>query len=183
MSLQFGWPSDTPGLIWWSVHDLAIQKLGHLDRIKIQKFIHDQWPTNHRESRYKENIDDQCSACEQEGENEDHIIRCRCKKRQGIREAMLTALETHLKENNTDQTVSAALLLGIHSWLHGQAVPNPKKHFPNASPELWNTFTEQTTIGWRHIIKGRLSTAWGAFINHQYHNNEPIQETRLKSKP
>jgi hypothetical protein len=96
---------------------------------------------------------------------------------------MIDELEKYMTKHQTDQHVSAAFLLGIESWLNGKPAPNPKKHFPTASPELWQAFQEQTKIGWRHLLKGRLTSKWSIFINHQHHNNEPIQETGTKSKP
>jgi hypothetical protein len=183
MMKQFGWERKTVDTIWWSVHDLAVQQLSHLDRIKIQKFIHDLWPSNHREARYRENIIDQCHSCHQEGENEDHIIRCKCQIRKDIRLQMTAELKIFMTKHQTDNNVSKALLLGIHTWLHGLEAPNPKDHLPTASPALIKAFNQQTTIGWRHVLKGRLAAAWGSFINHQFSNNEAINPTGFKNKP
>jgi hypothetical protein len=183
MMNHFGWDQKTLQTIWWSAHDLAIQQLSHLDRIKIQKFIHDQWPSNNREARYRDNIMDQCHSCLQEGETEDHIIRCKCQTRKDIRRNMTAELKQFMDDHHTDSNVSKALLLGIHTWLHGLAAPNPKHHFPSASLALIQAFNHQTRIGWRHVMRGRLAAEWGAFINHQHHNNEPNTPTGFTSKP
>jgi hypothetical protein len=183
MMRVFGWDKKTLDTIWWSAHDLAIQSLPHNDRIKIQKFIHDVWPSNSREARYRDTIKDQCRACEQEGETEDHILRCPCHLRKAIRMNMTAELRAFMTKTNTDSNVSRALLLGIHAWIHGLQAPDPSKYLHNASFELIQAFHQQTKIGWRHVLKGRLVSAWGSFINHQHTNNEPIEATGFKSKP
>jgi hypothetical protein len=96
---------------------------------------------------------------------------------------MTAELLAHMDNTKTDPTVSAVFLLGIHAWIDGHNIPDPTKHFPNASRDLIKAFNQQTEIGWRHVMKGRLASAWGSFINHQHNNNEPIDPTGLKSRP
>lgn len=50
MIQKFKWTNNTPDMIWWH----ALQKLSKSNKIKIQKFIHNRWATNHRNHKYSE---------------------------------------------------------------------------------------------------------------------------------
>jgi hypothetical protein len=62
--------------VWWTVHGKAIKVLPAKDRMRIQKFIHKRWATNHREAKYYNHRQPACSVCGAQDEDEDHILRC-----------------------------------------------------------------------------------------------------------
>jgi hypothetical protein len=71
---QYKWSDNTINNIWWSAHGKAIKNLSFKDRLIVQKFIHNYLPTNHRESKYHEHIEDRCAECGESNEDENHIF-------------------------------------------------------------------------------------------------------------
>jgi hypothetical protein len=155
---------QTLDCIWWTVHGKAIKVLPSRDRMRIQKFIHKRWATNHREAKYYKHMRPACSVCDNLDEDEDHILRCTSDRRNKIREDMRDALHEFLKQPHTPDAIRISLTSGIFAWLNEREVPPPAR---NASAELITAYKVQGAIGWGQVMRGRIAVNWSMLI--QYH--------------
>jgi hypothetical protein len=156
-----------PDQIWWSVHGKALKLLSNNDRMRLQKFIHDNLPTNSRQHKYDEHIEDKCAACHLNGENNDHVLKCHSAGREGLRTKWLQSLSTFLREDHTPMAVHDAILGGLEAWLLNQPIPVLASLVPQASKTLERAYQHQTSIGWRHFVRGRLANEWAELVKFQ----------------
>ncbi len=57
---------------------------------------------------------------------------------------------------------------GVLSWLTNTEPPDIHTFSYHASETLKQAYIEQSTIGWGHFLRGRLSMKWGDMIHHEY---------------
>jgi ribonuclease HI len=76
---QYTWSSWDIDSIWWPVYYQSLAKLSDQDKLCINKFVNNRWPTKYREHKYYTRPTglSYCLQCKLYSENEDHIIRCR----------------------------------------------------------------------------------------------------------
>jgi hypothetical protein len=167
MTRRFKWHSSVPDMVWWSAHGKALKILSHNDRMRLQKFIHDHLPTNHHQHKIAEHIEDKCAECHLNGEDDDHVLRCRAAGREVIRTKWLQELSTFLRGEHTPQAVHDAILGGLEAWLNNNTIPTLESLVPDASKTLERAYRNQTTIGWRHFVRGRMANEWAELIKFQ----------------
>lgn len=172
MVKKFKWKKHIPDLIWWTVHGSGLKAVSQNDRIRLIKFIHDRLPTNNRKARYEEHTVDRCKACTYTGENDDHIIRCRgSPKRREQRTKWKVELSTFLRGHHTPEPVHDAILGGLMAWLDQKPTPTIDEFVPQASSALRKAYTDQTNIGWRHFVRGRIATEWSTCVRYHLRSN------------
>lgn len=176
MMINFEWDKNTPDKIWWSVHGASLRILSHNDRIRVQKFIHDQLATNQRLAREKEHLEDRCTTCGYIGEDNDHILRCQTAQHNTTRQEWMIALSTYLRKDHTPPEVETAILGGLTAWLAKRPTPTIQSLVPNASTDLILAYKHQCQIGWRHFVRGRIAQEWAALIKYQ------IRSQRISSR-
>jgi hypothetical protein len=135
--------------------------------MRIQKFIHDNLPPNSRQHKISDHIEDKCAACHLNGENDDHVLRCHSAGREGLRIKWLQSLSTFLREEHTPPAVHDAILGGLEAWLSNQTIPALASLVPLASKTLEIAYRHQTSIGWRHFVRGRLANEWAELVKFQ----------------
>jgi hypothetical protein len=113
---KHGWNNKTIDSIWWQTHYQSIKKLPESSKIRIRKFIHNLWPTLHRDQKYKTHPSSLCKQCGLYIEREDHIIRCRTKSRQHLRDQWQKEIMMFLSKPHTPITVRQYLSHGFFSW-------------------------------------------------------------------
>lgn len=177
MVTKFKWAPHIPDLIWWKIHGLALKKCSPENRTRIQKFNFDRLPTNHREGKYYDHIKDVCSECHSHNETDDHIIKCIASKRSEIRCKCIRAVQTYLSGKFTPSQVRIVIIEGVKAWITNQPLPDIRAMVPKASQTLIQAYEQQTQIGWRHFMRGRIATAWGAMINHHLIEQEIPEKT------
>jgi hypothetical protein len=138
-------------------------KSSYPERVIIYKFINDRLPTNERDNKYYSFRKRHCTQCQSDNENEDHIIKCQSIKRQQSRTEWLSEISSYLSQNHTLISVKQIILHNLHQWLEPSNATEIPVDINNA--ELNKADFQQQIIGWRHFIRGRLSTAWGTTIN------------------
>ena len=178
MQQKYKWTTRIMENIWWRVHGMALQSLKPSARQIIQKFIFDYWACNEREAKIYTFRTPQCETCVHKIETVNHILQCIDPKRRSIWKEMLDKLKEFFKKWKTPQGVQTCIIAGLESWGLRQQPPDLETIYPNASHILTKAYKEQNTIGWDHFIRGRLTSLWGRFINHdihaQYQQNMPI---------
>jgi hypothetical protein len=176
MIKSFNWHRSVPDMIWWSTHGKALKMLSTNDRMRIQKFIHNNLPTNRRQHKIDEHIEDKCAACHLDGETDDHVLRCNSAGREALRTKWLQELSTFLRAKHTPTAVHDAIMGGFEAWLCNLPAPPLEELVPQASTTLKTAYVHQTMIGWQHFARGRLAEEWAELIQYQ------ITEQRIPAK-
>jgi hypothetical protein len=105
-----------------------------------------------------------CSVCDNQDEDEDHILRCTSDSRNKIREEIRDELHESLKQPHTPDAIRISLTSGIFAWLNEREVPPPAR---NASAELITAYKVQSEIGWGQVMRVQIAVHWSMLI--QYH--------------
>jgi hypothetical protein len=164
--------------IWWDVHGKAIKVLPSRDRMRIQKFIHKRWATNHREAKYYNHRTSVCSVCDHQDEDEDHILRCHADSRKKIREDLRDELNEFLMQPHTPESIRKSLTAGILAWLNEGEIPAPDG---DASLELLKAYRVQGEIGWDQALRGRIAVHWCTLIQQHLDNMNKSMNPYKKS--
>jgi hypothetical protein len=154
---------QTKDCIWWTVHGKAIKALPRKDRLSIQKFIHKRWAINHREAKYHNHWQPAGSVCDNQDEDEDHILRCTSDRRNKIRDEMRDVLHEFLKQPHTPDAIRISLTSGIFARLNEREVPPPAK---SASADFITAYKVQGEIGWGQVMRGRTAVHWSTLIQY-----------------
>jgi hypothetical protein len=154
---------QTLDCIWWTVHGNALKVLPSRDRMRIQKFIHKRWATNHREAKYYSHRKPACSVCDNQDEDEDHILRCPADSREKIRQDLRDQLHEFLKQPHTPDAIRIPVISGILAWLHHKEIPTLDRE---SSADLIKAYKVQGDIGWGQAMRGRIAVQWRTLIQH-----------------
>jgi hypothetical protein len=133
----------------------------------MQKFIHNNLPTNHRQHKSDEHIEDKCAACLLDGETDNHVLRCRSAGRAILRVKWLQEMSTFLRAEHTPTAVHEAILGGLEAWLCSSPIPTLESLVPQASQTLARAYKHQTHIGWNHFVRGRIANEWAELVKFQ----------------
>jgi hypothetical protein len=95
-------------------------------------------------------------------ETRDHIITCSYKPRQRWRTSLLSKLRKAHDSDTSDHYLSDILVNGLHAWFQGTSLQTDR--YPKRYHRL---IDEQSSIGWRHLFNGHLTTQWR--IKQDYH--------------
>jgi ribonuclease HI len=160
---KHSWPNNIIDSIWWKPYHLSLSKLSSPEKTIIYKFIHDRLPTKARENKYYSYRDKQCTQCQSDHEDEDHILKCFSIKRQHARIEWMKELDTYLSQNHTPQNVKHIILYNVRQLL--EASTNNDFELESDTTDLDQANRQQSIIGWRHFIRGRISIYWGKAIS------------------
>jgi hypothetical protein len=147
------WDTECLATIDWKAYTQAVRRFGHR-RIQITKLCNDLLPTACRVNRYDSLTTKDCIHCGQL-EDRDHLLRCSFPPRVKWRTKLLSDLRHTHSSTECNPYLIDILLDGIHSWIID--TPMIMARYPRRYHRL---ITEQTTIGWRHVFNGRLTTQW-----------------------
>lgn len=150
---------------WTYSHGIALKRLNHSDRQqKLQKIFYYHLPTNHWLSKFQMYIESQCPDCNHWDEDDDHIIWCNHNTRLEAKQLWEADVHHYLSVEHTPPMVRTAIMLWFHHWIYHKQVPNLLSIIPEATPALVKAFKAQSTIGWNHFIRGRLSVHWKQMV-------------------
>jgi hypothetical protein len=142
-------------------------KLADPDKMRIQKFVDNRWPTLYREQKYykKATSTGYCKQCHLYNGKEDHIIRCRTPAQQKIRDEWRKEIKAFLSEQHTPIEIRDAICHGFFKWLEsGRNTPGIPA-LPHRKADIIKVYNNQESIGWQHFVRGRLDIEWGNLIN------------------
>jgi hypothetical protein len=167
------WKDSTIDKIWWLVNGNAMKKYSEGRRTQLQKYIHQKLPTNYRNNKYYPFKPDQCSACNNCKETQEHMFQCnKCDTRNDIKTKYLKELKSLLDNLRTNETTTRVILSYLGAWLDNKQPPEIEQIAPEASVYLTQAISEQTEIGWNHFLYGRRTETWGTLYNHDIASKE-----------
>ena len=63
-------------------------------------------------------------------------------------------------------------MYGWVAWFSHESPPPIRTIVPNASELLRQAYEEQTTIGWKHVMRGRLARSWETVNGYESRNGK-----------
>jgi hypothetical protein len=174
---KHSWSNHTIDTIWWKPYYNSLSKLTAPEKLIIYKFINNRLPTKARENKYYSFRNKQCSQCQFDYEDENHIIKCFSIKRHTSRLEWLSELSTYLSNNHTPCSVKHIIMECLNSWFEPSAPTDPD--ITLNTPGISKAYQQQLSIGWQHFIRGRLSIEWGYIISSHL-EQEQIHHTNAE---
>jgi hypothetical protein len=170
LQTKHGWSDYVFNLIQWDAHEKAFKNLPRHKKIAMAKLIHNLVNTNLQNQKFygKSPL---CPSCQTSEETWAHVFTCGSKGSIESRIIALQVLQKDLAAINTPEEVIAAITHGMEMWERSQTHPQLPVHALTAGslcgPKVLLTaaFTDQFhSIGWQHILMGRLSRHWGTAV-------------------
>ena len=162
---RFGWSLETHESIH---HEAARRAVNNKKKHEttLLKLQHGILPLGARlHHKYDPKYQHACPSCNAADETYLHMIRC--PDRQAWRTTFLQALRKQMSDTNTPLDVIQLMLDGVQSVLDDK----PPSDIV-APAHLHHILEAQTTIGWEHVLRGRLSLRWSA--HQQAHLSGPF---------
>jgi hypothetical protein len=122
-------------------------------------------------NRYDPKYPAGCPSCTEESETQEHMLRCPCTKRADWRIKFLTAITKILEDYHTSHQLQELMMEGFRYNIGLQETMNT-----NIPPNMATIAAAQEAIGWTHMMKGRLATAW------KTHQQETMNGKETKHK-
>jgi hypothetical protein len=101
------------------------------EKVFIYKFINDRLPTKARDHKYNSFRNKQCSQCQCDNENEDHILQCFSLKRKQAQKVWSDELEDFLSQNHTPHEVKLTIMTQLNNWLEPMDIINTRYDMEN----------------------------------------------------
>ena len=154
----------------WTVHGRAINR--HAPRKNtLVKYLHNILPVGEVVHRYNPKYPRNCPSCNQDHENQKHLLVCQAASRKEWRCLTVTKIRRQLDAAETNLELMTIALDGIQSVLTGSGTLDHHR-YPAQYRQL---VEEQEAIGWTNFLKGRLTTQWAI------HQDRHLKERKLKT--
>jgi hypothetical protein len=147
------WDSTCILTIDWKAYNQAVSRFGSR-RIQITKLCNDLLPTARWVNRYDSLTTIDCLHCGLP-EDRDHLLQCSFPPRVKWRAKLISDLRKAHSSTENNPYLLDILIDGVHSWMTN--TPMDINRFPRRYHQL---IKEQTTIGWRHVFNGHLTSQW-----------------------
>ena len=125
----------------------------------------DHWACNHRVAVRGDNEMKWCDLCNHTEETSDHILQCPHEQRLAARTELIKDIKRYMKRTGTSKEVTECIAQRLYAWLTDTEPPLLETIVPSPSITQRKAYTTQHTIGWRHMMKGRLSIHWSTLVN------------------
>ena len=168
--------------MWWEIHGEAIQTYKPATRQIINKFLFDQWATNTREYHMHPYRTEICEMCGTADETTDHVLQCQTDLQAATNKLHIQEVKDYFQESETPISVMTCIIQGLEAWYNQLDPPVLANIVPNAPQGLQQAYTDQTIIGWRHFLRGRLARSWEIVIQAAIDNRVRNVGTKQKKK-
>ena len=151
---KFQWDEEVIHLIDWMTYRYILPKY-QKSRITPVKHLHAISPTGHIAHRNDHHQPHECPACNQEYEDNNHVIVCSYVSRSAWRSRTLHLICSY-QSNQSDPYFLDILRDGVSRY-HHQLPPPQVTQYPQ---RYQHVITTQNKIGWDQVYRGRWSKTW-----------------------
>jgi hypothetical protein len=146
---KYGWTHATFEEIDWDLQLKVLSSYDINDQRRILKFVHGWLPTNYRLHREQQQPKSRCPLCFYLEEQEIHLFQCRHPLQQEKVIEMTRAIK-NVKNINPE-------LLHIIAESFQESIKEPGWEPQPTQSKMFPFVKQQTTIGWQHLLFGRIS--------------------------
>ena len=151
---KFGWDHETFQSIDIECCRRALRRHGK-NRVTLIKHLNDIIPIGTRVSRYDPKYPAACPSCPEPAETSSHLQTCSSPPRLEWRHKFLMGLRKLMESNNTPTDMIELMLEGLKAVLEDRDTATI--HVPASVAHIAEA---QQSIGWDHVLRGRLSKTW-----------------------
>jgi hypothetical protein len=170
---KWGWSTETFNSIAWDIQASVVQQFATSDQTRLIKFVHGWLPTQHRLHKEGSATTPGCKLCPAGYEDNLHIFCCDNPAMQQIQMNIQCYLQRSLHNHGNSELVNL-LEIGIQQGISKQSW-SPK--LQDVSPEWRQGIRDQTRIGWRHLLLGRVAKT---LIQAMHKHYESLPINRMK---
>ncbi len=124
-----------------------------------------------------------CSCCNNLEETFSHVFSCSAGPTTQNREHEKQSFAAVLMKIKTPQVLQDHIMSGLHQWESHESIWSPSRGSVAPTDKLLTyAFTEQTTVGWDNIVKGRITSSWRSTFEALHTAKHPTEASRLWSK-
>lgn len=171
---RFRWDEEVIQMIDWKIYSYILPKY-QKTRTTLVKHLHAISPTGHIAHRNDHHQPHECPACNQEYEDNNHVILCQHASRAAWRSSTLQHISGY-QPGQSDPYLLDILRDGVTRF-HQQDQPPLIQHYP---PRYHVLISCQNQIGWDQVYRGRWSKEW-LRLQDAYHNNRQIRDSNSTS--
>jgi hypothetical protein len=154
---KYDWQNSTFVNINWSAQNKVLHRYDNNDQRRILKFVHGWLPTYDRLYREQQSPNPQCPLCKNLVEDNLHLFTCKHPQQQEI----ILTLHKRLESDNTNYGVDTL----IHNITMAISRIGQTWTPPHTDEEALNScLQDQTRIGWKQMLFGRISCTMSAYI-------------------
>ena len=159
------WSNSIVKIVSWNFIELALSRAtSPIQKRACIKFSHKLIATNAIKNQRNKSHDHRCTRCHRSCEDWEHIFQCR-KLDKTFLKTNLSNLRETLNSMSLSKPMIFLLFHGLNLWLKDLPVVFPNSHLDDAQDDkdlqlLFKAFSDQTDIGWDHLICGRIATSW-----------------------
>ena len=159
---KHAWTEDQFQRVDWPSAQTTFKKNTFNQRVRISKAVNHWLPTMERlhriePDRYPSPL---CNICKKAAETQDHIFQCAHHASRHQQIIALKRIEKDGKKYGFNTFLIRTFTKDLHTWMHHKPIPEiSAKHHP-VHKLVREAYTEQTLLGWRHAMRGRISTKW-----------------------
>ena len=123
-----------------------------------------------------------CNICKKAEETQDHIFQCAHHASRHQQVIALKRIQKEGKKFGINTFWIHTLTKGLHAWMHNKTMPEISAKYQSVHKLVREAYEDQTSLGWRHAIRGRISTKWSQaqhFYAQMRGSDRPAQENIL----
>jgi hypothetical protein len=165
---KYGWSETTFHSIAWDIQHSVLKSFPDADQTRILKFVHGWLPTASRSHKEGSSNSPRCPICSAPREDNIHLFHCNHKEMEPIQEKLQYFLVKDMHDHG-DGEISNIIELGIlnSDWTNAWS-----PLIPSVSRKWKIAVQEQSRIGWRHILCGRISKSLISEMNKHYESQD-----------
>ena len=163
---NYHWSLEDFNNVDWTIFTPVYRKHSKKNQAWTHKNCMRKLPTGSRMHRNGGNEESQCSSCRQAFEDDDHLVQCtsRPKFRRKIEDALAT-----LKDGMCP-TLYNLFHTSVLNYLDGHDCNMACHTIIDATDPTFHEYntllTQQSRIGWDHLLRGKLSILWRQYQHH-----------------
>jgi transposase len=166
----FRWTNGMVVSINWEAFSRAFRSQYQF-RVFTFKLCFGQLPTGKTLHRRSPRSDPKCPACSHASKCNDHMFQCKAISRRQWKSSFIQSTRKRAEDCKTDPKLVHILLAGIRSYFDSCSPPHSK--FTDYPPVYRQLAINQTTIGWGHLIRGRIISSWETIQQDYIYRTHP----------
>ena len=179
------WSNSIIKTISWNFIKFALLRTtSSIQKRAYIKFSHRLIATNTIKNQRNKSHDHRCTQCHGSHEDWEHIFQCH-KLDKTFLKTNLSNLRETFNSMSLSKPITFLLFHGLNLWLTGLPVVFPNSHLEDIQNDkdlqlLFTAFSDQTDIGWDHLICGQIATSWFTAHDH-YCTHQHLGSSKFSS--
>jgi hypothetical protein len=164
---KYGWSETTFHSIAWDIQYAVLKSFSASDQARILKFVHGWLPTASRSHKEGSSNSPRCPICSAPREDNIHLFHCTNREMEPIQEKLQYYLVKDMHDKGDGELNNIIEMAILNS------ATNTWAPLPSSISRKWKTaVNDQSKIGWRHILCGRIAKSLINAMNRHYESQE-----------